>query len=154
MVTTHALFAMKVQHKLRNRVAGSFAAGSFLIGRIGAKFANLSDAAGSAKRPRGDAGRDRPAGHRRRRSSNANGLCWRILAEPTGVITRSQIHGSRTDSWVRVLHAQPRSRVSGDARGHVGSFWARATSMGGCRASLDRWRSLTANFGNNVCYLW
>jgi hypothetical protein len=81
MVATHALFAMKVQHKLRNRVAGSFAAGSFLIGGIGAKFANLSDAAGSAKRPRGDAGRDRPAGHRRRRSSNANGLCWRILAD-------------------------------------------------------------------------
>src|SRR6478672_4978101 len=63
MVTTHARFAMKVQHKLRNRVAGSFAAGSFLIGRIGAKFANLSDVARSAKRPRGDAGRDRPAGH-------------------------------------------------------------------------------------------
>src|SRR6478609_1681911 len=57
----------------------------FWIGSIGAKFANLSDAAGSAKRPRADARRDRPAGHRRRRSSNANGLCWRILAEPTGV---------------------------------------------------------------------
>jgi hypothetical protein len=39
-----------------------------------------------------------PAAHSRPRSSNANGLCWRFLAEPTGVITMSQIHGSRTDS--------------------------------------------------------
>jgi hypothetical protein len=29
-----------------------------------------------------------------RRSSNANGLCWRTLAHPAGVITTSQIHSS------------------------------------------------------------
>jgi hypothetical protein len=32
------------------------------------------------------------------RSSNANSLWWRVLADPTGVITISQIHGPRTDS--------------------------------------------------------
>src|SRR5260370_21661771 len=32
------------------------------------------------------------------RSSNANGLWCRVLADPTGVITTSQIHSSRTDS--------------------------------------------------------
>jgi hypothetical protein len=49
---------MKVQRKLRNGVAGSSGAGSFLDRQNRGKFANLSDAAGSAKRPRGDAGRD------------------------------------------------------------------------------------------------
>ena len=34
----------------------------------------------------------------------------RVLAEPTGIITISQIHRPRTDSRVRVLSAQPRSR--------------------------------------------
>jgi hypothetical protein len=32
------------------------------------------------------------------RSWPGDSLCWRLLAEPTGIITRSQIHGSRTDS--------------------------------------------------------
>ena len=31
------------------------------------------------------------------RNSNANSLCWCILAEPTGIITISQIHRPRTD---------------------------------------------------------
>jgi hypothetical protein len=98
VTTTHALFAMKVQRKLRNGVAGSSGAGSFLDRQNRGKFANLSDAMDlqnvRAEMPAEIA----PAAHPRPRSSNANGLCWRILAEPTGVITRSQIHGSRTDS--------------------------------------------------------
>jgi hypothetical protein len=53
------------------------------------------------------------------RSSNANSLWWRVLADPTRVVTSFQIHGSRTDSGVRVLPPQPRSRLfrSGDGRG-------------------------------------
>jgi hypothetical protein len=38
------------------------------------------------------------AAYSQRRSSNANSLWWRVLAEPAGVITTSHIHGSRTDS--------------------------------------------------------
>src|SRR5262249_11232800 len=34
------------------------------------------------------------AAHLRRRSSNANSLCWGVLAQPAGVITTSQIHRS------------------------------------------------------------
>ena len=49
-----------------------------------------------------------------RRSSNANGLCWRTLAQPAGVITTSQIHSSYLArariSEFRVLPPQPRSR--------------------------------------------
>ena len=40
-------------------------------------------------------------------SSNASSLCRHVLAEPTGIITISQIHH---DSGVRVLNAQPGSR--------------------------------------------
>jgi hypothetical protein len=95
MVTTHALFAMKVQHKLRNGVAGRIISGSAESGQNLPISAMLLDPQNVRA--------EMPAeidqlGHRRRRSSNANGLCWRILAEPIGVITRSQIHGSRTDS--------------------------------------------------------
>jgi hypothetical protein len=32
------------------------------------------------------------------RSSKANGLWWQVSAQPTGVVTTSQIHSSRTDS--------------------------------------------------------
>jgi hypothetical protein len=35
---------------------------------------------------------------RRRRRSDANSPCWRALPEPTGALTTTQIHGSRTDS--------------------------------------------------------
>ena len=31
---------------------------------------------------------------RSNRSSNANGLCWRTLVQPTGVVTTSQVHSS------------------------------------------------------------
>ena len=34
----------------------------------------------------------------RRRSSNANSLWWRVLAQPRRIITTSQIHSSRSDS--------------------------------------------------------
>src|ERR1700730_2107353 len=36
-------------------------------------------------------------------SSNVNSLCWRVLAEPAGIITTSQIHDSRADSRVQIL---------------------------------------------------
>ena len=43
-----------------------------------------------------------------RSSSNANSLWRHALAEPTQVVTESQIHGSHADSQVRVLRGQPR----------------------------------------------
>jgi hypothetical protein len=55
----HALFARKVQRKLRNGVAGFAAAGSSLDQRV---------------REARDAGRRARAAYHRRRSSNANGL--------------------------------------------------------------------------------
>src|SRR5216683_5633361 len=36
---------------------------------------------------------------------------WRVLPGSTGVITTSQVHRLRTDSGVRVLRPQPRSRL-------------------------------------------
>ena len=47
-----------------------------------------------------------------RSSSNANSLWRHALAEPTQVVTESQIHGSHADSRVRVLRGQPASPVS------------------------------------------
>src|ERR1700694_969115 len=45
------------------------------------------------------------------RSSHASSLRSRVLPEPTGVITTSQVHRLRTDSGVRVLRPQPCSRL-------------------------------------------
>ena len=59
----------------------------------GAKFANLSDAAGSSAASARRCRRDSVSC-----ASPAPQLKREWLAEPTGVITISQIHGSRTDS--------------------------------------------------------
>src|SRR6266446_2372726 len=96
---THALFARKVQRKLSNGVAGFAAAGASLDRQKSRQSArHLSD----VRLMTNNAGRD-PSNRTRaaysdRRSSNASSLRWRVLAQPTGIITISQIHGSRTDS--------------------------------------------------------
>jgi hypothetical protein len=46
------------------------------------------------------------------RSSNANSLRWRVLAQPRRVVTTSQIHSPPSDSRVRVSPPQPGSRLS------------------------------------------
>jgi hypothetical protein len=51
------------------------------------------------------------AAYPQRRSSNANSLWGQALAGPTRVVMLFQIHGARTDSGVRVLPPQPRSRL-------------------------------------------
>ena len=65
-----------------------------------------------------------------RSSSNANSLWRHALAEPTQVVTESQIHGSHADFQVRVLRGQPTSPVS---VGHVqrGEICAAPVSEGG-----------------------
>ena len=49
------------------------------------------------------------------RSSHAKGLRRRACAYLSEVVTQIQLGGSRTDSLVRILHAQPRS-LAGRAR--------------------------------------
>src|SRR5712671_4826071 len=74
---------------------------------------------GGVRREATEASRGREfRSHSRKSSSNANSLCRHVLAEPTGIITISQIHHSRTDSRVRVLNAQPGSRLV--QPGHIG----------------------------------
>src|SRR5258705_12561346 len=65
---------------------------------------------GGVRREATEASRGREfRSHSRKSASNANSLCRHVLAEPTEIITISQIHHSRTDSRVRVLNARPRS---------------------------------------------
>src|SRR5439155_8563112 len=110
---THALFALKVQRKLSNGVAGFAAAGSSLDRQ---KSRAIRATSQRCRLMTNNAGRD-PSNRTRaaysdRRSSNANNPWWRGLADPTGIITISHIHGSRTDIRVRVLPPQPGSPVS------------------------------------------
>src|SRR5467141_3095258 len=95
---THALFALKVQRKLSNGVADFAAAGSSLDRQ---KSRAIRAPSQRCRLMTNNAGRD-PSNRTRaaysdRRSSNANNLWWRGLVDPTGIITISQIHGSRTD---------------------------------------------------------
>ena len=51
------------------------------------------------------------------RSSHAKGLRRRACAYLSEVVTQIQLGGSRTDSLVRILHAQPGSPVSANGFG-------------------------------------
>ena len=69
-----------------------------------------------------------------RSSSNANSLWRRALAEPTQVVTESQIHGSHADSRVRVLRGQPRSPVSARQKVNVARTMSSERARGCCCA--------------------
>src|SRR6266446_10534130 len=94
---THALFALKVQRKLSNGVAGFAAAGSSLDRQKSRQFLPSQRRRLMTNNADRDPSNGTRAAYSDRRSSNANNLWWRGLADPTGIIPTSQIHGSRTD---------------------------------------------------------
>src|SRR5262249_20728284 len=97
VITTHALFARKVQRKLSNGVAGFAAGGSSLDQR-------LREGAGCWPPAR--------AAYHRRRSSNANGLRGQNSAGFPQISATFQRANLRRHFSVRISHAQPDSPVS------------------------------------------
>jgi hypothetical protein len=89
------------------------------------------------------------AAYPQRRSSNANSLWGLALAGPTRVVLLFQIHGSRTDSGVRVLPPQPRSRLFRRDDGRLPTMqaaakpiWPRNSSIRPSRTSIKRSSSI------------
>src|SRR5262249_44669411 len=117
VITTHALFARKVQRKLSNGVAG-FAAGGSSSDRkrarpIRAFSATPHDGQRPCRRLAEDPGRTQPrAAYPRRCSSNASGLHGRNSARILGILATFQRDNLRRHFGVRVLSRQPGSPVS------------------------------------------
>jgi hypothetical protein len=94
VITTHALFALKVQRKLSNGIAGFAARRIIFRSREAPSQRSMTNAC--ARTPAKILAPARAASGQCR-SSNANSLWWQVSAQPTEDITTFQIHGSRTD---------------------------------------------------------
>src|SRR5262249_17359243 len=114
VITTHALFARKVQRKLSNSVAGFPAGGSSSDRKRSRPIRAFSATPHDGQRPcrtlAADPGTTPPrAAYPRRCSSNASGLPGRNSARILGIRARFQRDNLRRHFGVRISHAQPGS---------------------------------------------